>query len=286
MLNLLNKLLFIIGLLLSVNAMAQSGWTRSKGSFFGKLDFSHLSANTFYTPQGVALETSTFRQSSLNWFGEYGISDRWTLITSMPLLRSNSFETTESVYGMGDLKLEFKYRLFSDSNWPVAVSIAPEIPIGRRNAFASSKDNPQDRINLPTGDGEFNIWGTIAASKSIGKAYFSAYGAYNFRTQYEGLSFRDLYQFGVEFGVNPIHNLWLNTKLRAQFSTGESQYPELGFVRGDGTTYTLYSIEAFYKFSKNIGMAATFLSGSDFISPYRNIYIAPFFSLGIIYEKQ
>lgn len=272
-------------MLLSVNAVAQSGWTRSKGGFFGKLDFSHLSADTYYTPQGVALETSIFRQTSLNWYGEYGISDRWTLITSMPLLRNNSFETTESVYGMGDLKLEIKYRLFSNSDWPIAISIAPELPIGRRNAFAASKDNPQERINLPTGDGEFNIWGTIAASKSIGKAYGSIFGAYNFRTQYEGLSFRDLYQFGIELGVSPMYNLWLNAKLRAQFSTGESQYPELGFIRGDGTTYTLYSLEAFYKMNENIGVAATFLSGSDFIAPFRNIYIAPFFSIGFIYEK-
>ncbi len=279
------KMMIFIGLTAFSTASAQSGWTRPKGSFFGKIDLSNLSANTYFSPTGTKLTTNTFRQTSVNFYGEYGLYNRLTLIAAAPLLRLNSFVGTETVAGQGDLRLELKYRLTKNDQIPIALSIAPELPTGRRNAFSNSKTMAGERINLPTGDGELNFWTTLAVSKSFEKAYFSGFAAYNFRTSYEGLAFRDLYQFGIEGGWNPARRLWLNAKLRAQFSTGESLHPELGFVRGDGTTYTLASAEAFYKFNKNWGAAVTFLTGGDWLAPLKNIYVAPYFSVGVVYEK-
>lgn len=265
-------------------ANAQSGWTRNPHQWFLKLDVSHLSSDNYYNPNGNLLNTSTFQQTSLNFYGEYGIRDRLTLIAQAPLLRMNRFETTETALGQGDLRVEAKYRL-SGNKWPLSISVAPEFPTGRANAFAANKAFPDESINLPTGDGEFNVWTTVAASKSMGKTYASVFAAYNFRTAYKGKSFRDLYQFGAELGFNPWKPLWVNAKLRAQFSEGRSKHPELGFVRGDGTTYTLASIEAFYKLTPKLGLALAYLSGGNWVAPFRNIYIAPYFSLGIVYEQ-
>ncbi len=264
--------------------MAQGGWTRTHKSWFVKLDGSHLNAERYFNPNGEAVKTSAFRQTSLNLYAEYGFRPRLSFIVQAPLLRLNSFETAAVAAGVGDLRVEAKYRLTSN-RFPVSVSIAPEIPTGRANAYAANKMFPDDRINLPTGDGEFNVWTTLAASKAFGKMYASAFTAYNFRTQYKGKRFRDLYQFGAEIGYNPWKPLWINAKLRAQFSNGESQHSDLGFVRGDATTYTLVSTEAFYKINKKWGVSATYLTGSDWIVPFRNIYIAPYFSLGVVYER-
>lgn len=264
--------------------MAQGGWTRAQKSWFLKFDASHLNADRYVNPNGGELKTSAFRQTTFNLYGEYGFRKRLTFIINAPLLRLNSFETTEIAAGIGDLRLEAKYRL-TGNRFPVSVSIAPELPTGRANAYARNKAFPDDRINLPTGDGEFNVWATIAASKSFGKFYASAFTAYDFRTKYEGKKFRDLYQFGAEIGFNPWKPLWVNAKLRAQYSNGNSLHPELGFVRGDATTYTLASMEALYKFSKKWGVSATYLTGGDWIAPFRNIYLAPYFSIGVVYER-
>jgi hypothetical protein len=244
-----------------------------------------LKADDYYTPSGVKLVTNTFSQQSINLYAEYGITNKFTSILSMPLIRINGFSTSNSVIGNGDAKIEFKYRLTPENSLPISISIAPELPIGRANALASSTTNPLDKINLPTGDGEFNVWSQIALSIPLKKIYLSTYGAYNLRTKYEGLAFRDLYQLGFEFGANPINNLWVNAKIKGQFATSESQHPELGFVRGDATTFTLISAEIFYKFSKNIGASATFLSGNELLAKFKNIYIAPYFSVGVIYQK-
>ncbi len=280
----MKKVFFFSLLFLPLVASAQSGWTRRAQAWFLKLDASHLSADHYYNPNGDELKTSVFRQTSINLYGEYGFRPRLTFIVHAPLLRLNRFETTSVAAGVGDLRLEAKYRL-TGNQLPVSVSLAAELPTGRANAYAANKTFPDDRINLPTGDGEFNVWATLAASKSFGKTYASAFAAYDFRTQYQGKKFRDLYQFGAEIGYNPWKPLWLNAKLRAQFSNGLSQHPELGFVRGDGTTYTLVSTEAFYKFSPHWGMSATYLTGSNWIAPFRNIYIAPYFSVGVVYER-
>ena len=231
------------------------------------------------------LETSELRQSSINFYGEYGLKDHLALIVQGPLLRINSFETTEAVFGQGDLRLDLKYRLI-EKTIPTSISAGIELPTGRANAFATSLEVPEESINLPTGDGEFNFWTTLAASKSLNKWYASAFAAFNFRTSYEGESFQNLYKIGGEVGYQPIANLFLNTKLQAQYSTGESESPALGFLRGDATSFTLFSAEAMYFFKENWGLSGTFFTGNDWLAPYRNIYIAPFFSVGIIYQQK
>lgn len=279
------KNILLVGLALCpLLTTAQSGWTRDPKGFFLKLDGSFLNSSTYYNPNGEQVKTNAFRQNSLNFYGEYGVREKLTFIVQVPLLRLNSFETTSTVAGFGDLRLEAKYRL-TGNKFPLAISIAPELPTGRANAYASNKQFPDDRINLPTGDGEWNVWTTLAASKSFGNCYASVFTAYDFRTRYAGKKFRNLSQFGVEFGYHPWTPLWVNAKIRAQFSEGKSRYPELGFVRGDATTYTLLSGEAFYKINKTWGVAATFLTGNDWIAPFRNIYLAPYFSVGVVYEK-
>lgn len=264
---------------------AQGGWVRGKSELFSKVDYTHFNSTTYYAPNGDKIATAQFRQRELNVYGEYGITSRFTSILQMPLLRANSSENTNVVYGLGDAKIELKYRLTPDNKIPIAISIVPELPIGRSNAFAKAKSNPLDIINLATGDGEWNVWSTVAASIPLGKVYFSAYGSYNFRTKYEGKDFQDIYQIGGEIGGNLIPNFWVNAKVKAQYSTGEGQHPELTFVRGDATTYTLLSAEALYFLTKNWGISATFLTGSDVLSNRKNIFLSPYLSIGIIYKN-
>jgi hypothetical protein len=281
-------ILIVFNLVLFILPMgAQSGWTKEKGKYFTKLDFSNFVSTAYFNPSGNQLLTSEFRQRSVHFYGEYGITDRFTIIGSMPLLRLNSFETTKTVAGIGDLRLEFKYKPFKNLKLPMAVSIAPELPTGRKNAFAENKFIPGEKINLPAGDGEFNIWGTLAVSLPFSKkGYTSFYGSYNLRTAFEGLDFQDLYQVGFEIGYNPFKSFWLNAKLRSQYTIADSEHPELAFVRGDATTYTLLSAEAFYKINDRFGISATFLTGNEWLASFQNIYIAPYFSVGVIYEKK
>jgi hypothetical protein len=205
-------LLFCIS---SLCVYSQSGWTRQRNTFFVKASFNLFSSSEYYTPDGDNLETTLFNQQSLNLYGEYGISDRLTAIVSFPLLKLNSFENTEIASGVGDLKVEAKYALLR-KNIPLSLAVAPEFPIGSENNFAQNKLSVIDQINLPTGDGEFNVWSTLAASHSFHPLpiYVSLSTAYNFRTQYDGFAFRDQVKFNFEVGYKVIDKIWLNGILR------------------------------------------------------------------------
>ena len=91
-------------LFFSLTVQSQSGWTKNKGEFFGKLDFARLSTDKYYSPNGTALITNVFNQNSINVYAEYGLHNRWTAILNAPIWRQNSFETTDKVNGIGDLR--------------------------------------------------------------------------------------------------------------------------------------------------------------------------------------
>lgn len=266
--------------LLPFLSQAQSGWIPAKGDLFLKSDLFLFRASNYVNPEGNSVTTSTFSQYTLHVYGEYGLGKGFALLGYMPLLRWNQFETTNPVIGQGDLKVELKYQL-PTGNIPVAISIAPEFPTGRSEAFAANPSIPGDGIILPTGDGEFNVWTTVAASKSLNKSYVSAYGSYNFRTTYKGLAFRDLWQVGIELGWNPIDQLWLSLKSRVQGSVGESQHPELGFVRGDATTFTGLTIGGMYQLNDQWGLATEIGGSLPGLIPFRNIYVAPYYGFGV-----
>ena len=262
---------------------AQSGWTQPKGEGFFKADASFFNSDRLVLATGAELETSIFEQYSLNAYAEYGVSDRLTLIASAPLLRANRFEDTDYAVGQGDLQLGGKYGLLTGST-PVSLELLAGIPTGRADAFADNREFADNEINLPTGDGEFDVWSTLAVSRAFGKAYASAYGAYNFRTVYEGDEFQDLYALGGELGYKPIDRLLLIAKVRSQLTTGRSESPTLSFLRGDATTFAQVQLEGMYWLNEHWILAACVANTNDWVTPTRNLYVGTSVSVGVAYE--
>jgi hypothetical protein len=272
---------------IAVEAFTQSGWTRKKSTYFIKASFNIFSSENFYNPAGGKLITTSFNQQSLALYGEYGISDKLTTIVDFPLLKLNSFENTETVTGIGDLKIEFKYALLT-KKVPLAISVAPEFPTGSQDNFAKNTQSNLgfvERINLPTGDGEFNVWTTLAASHSFHPLpiYVSLSTAYNFRTQYNGFSFRDQVKFNFEAGYKLLDKVWLNGTLSAQTSIGKER-GATDFIRGEGTEFTAFGFGAAYEVVKHWSISLQTWGYTDLIFDRKNIYSAPTYSIGVFYE--
>src|SRR5690606_41056506 len=123
----------MLALLLSASAIAlchaQGGWTQPAGGIFVKVDWSYLNAAEYATPDGERIETEAFIQNNVNLYAEFGLTSRLTLLVQGPLLRSQRFATTTSATGMGDLRMDLKYRLTSDC-LPVSLSVGAEMPTG------------------------------------------------------------------------------------------------------------------------------------------------------------
>lgn len=270
--------------MMSTCLYSQSGWTRKKNTYFLKASVNLFSSDTYYTPDGEKLTTTQFRQQAISFYGEYGITDRLNVIVNFPMLKANSYETTEPVVGIGDLKVEFKYALLI-KKIPLTIGIAPEFPTGSANNFSKSKINSIDQINLPTGDGEFNVWTTLAASHSFYPvpAYISLSTAYNYRTQYKGFTFRDQVKFNLEVGYKLLDKIWLNGTISAQSSVSKSN-GTTDFIRGEGTEFTAFGLGAAYEFVKHWSVSLETWAYSDIVFNQKNIYSAPTYSIGVFYE--
>jgi len=280
------KIILLPLFLLLVQALqAQSGWTRTAGGFYLQTDVSVFSSDDYYTVDGMLFSSDTrFRSQALKIYSEYGWTERLTLLGSFPVLKSNSFNTTDRVTGVGDIRLGAKYGLLKQI--PVSIAVEAEIPTGDGTSFAQANEpnalGIRERINLPTTDGEFNVWTTLAASQSTpsGKTYGSLFGSINFRTE----NFSNQLQAGLEAGQLLFDKLWIIGKLQLQERLSDEPQQGVSFLYGEGTTYTAYSFTAFLNLSDHWKLTATYFDYSDFLIDKRNIYDGATFSLGVAVE--
>lgn len=268
--------------LIPFQSFSQSGWTKGKGEIFGKISYQTFQSDEYFTLSGVRLNTTEFSQRCIGVYGEYGITDELTLIVDWPAFKSQKFETTETITGIGDLKLGLKYRL--PVKFPITISVIPELPIGPANSFASNKIIADDVINLPTGDGEFNLYTILAASHSFDPIpiYINAYIAHNLRTEYEGISLGNQLMEGIEVGGQPIKNIWIKGGLMLQ-QTYQAPEGVVSFVRGDGTEFTSWTAGLYYQFSKNWGVDANVIGYLE-RQGLKNIYSGTVFAFGVVYD--
>jgi hypothetical protein len=272
----------VFALFLPQNTSAQGGWVKAPQEYFIQLGVSQLSSKNYYNLDGERqTSVNTFRQTSLQLYGEYGISGRLTGIVQCPVLRAHSYNTTNTVVGIGDARLSLKYGLWQHPA-AIALLVAAELPTGAKNKYAVSKKANElgykERANLGTGDGEWNFWNTLAVSYSFypKPAYLSFYGGYNLRTK----AFSDQYEFGGEAGYTFAKTVWfgLKSSVRKTRNGGVIRAP---FFRGEGTEYTATSVALAYQWPSGLGIVAEYFDYSDLIVKRRNIYSAPILTIGI-----
>jgi hypothetical protein len=270
-----------LALLLTLSAQAQSGWTRAQGEVFAQLNVGGFSTSQYSNLAGDQIETSRFRQGFISIYGEYGLRPRWTIVVNGPLVKAQGFETTETVVGLGDLMVGVTYGLLRGA-FPVTLTLMPEFPTGPANLFAQNRLISFEQINLPTGDGEFNVHGLVAGSHSFYPApvYVNAHLRYNLRTQYAGEPFQDQAGAGMEVGAQAWSRLWIRLRLTAQTSLGDA--PRMvDFVRGEGTTFTAWGAGLGYPLTDHWGLDLSYQGYLNGPIPRRNLYNGQVLSLGL-----
>ncbi|MFK8056168.1 MAG: hypothetical protein AB8F78_08640 [Saprospiraceae bacterium] len=270
-------------LLLCVSMSAQSGWLKPKGEGYAQLSAVVFSSDNYYNLNGDQLTTTKYQSYGITGYAEYGLSDKFNLLFNGPLLRQQAFSTSEATYGVGDVRIGGKYALHAN-DWPISIAVEAELPLSPETQFARNdvQNIPGfiDQINLPASDGEFNVWTTLAASRSLSeKSFVSAFGAFNLRT--EGLSHQFL--TAVEVGYKFFDKLYVMGKLSAQRSIGEPT-AGLSFVRGESVAYTAAGLTLFYEINEHFNLVASGTTYSDLIFSRKNIYSGTPLSVGVAYK--
>ena len=273
-------------LLIQISSFAQSGWVRNKGGYFVQGSVSAFSSDKYYNVNGELQSSAAgtnFNTYAFKLYGEYGITNRLTGLLNLPLIKSNGLSTTENVYGVGDLRIGAKYQI--TKSIPFSFSVEAEIPTGKGENLATHKKandlGIREQINLPTTDGEFNVWSTLALSSSTksGKYYGSIFTSLNLRT--EGLSHQ--LKSGVEIGSFWFDKLWVIGKLNFQESLSNDPEP-VPFLYGEGSEFTTYAFTAIYKLNQHFDLTAEYADYAGFITSQKNIYDGASFSIGLALE--
>jgi len=274
----------VLVLVLVQPVMAQSGWVRKKGETFSQLSYAGYTSDTYYNLEGEQVETAEFYQHNLYLYSEYGISEKLSILMNVPLMRAQGFSTTESVWGIGDLRLDAKYGFFQEV-LPIAVSLGVEVPWAKPNRLAANEDGFSS-IDLPTGDGEWNIHAGLSISQSLHPlpAYVNLSGGYNKRTSFEGQNFKDQWTVNTQLGYQFFDKVWLQVQLGVQQSI---EKPEglVSFVRGDGSAFTQYGLNLSYLLNDAWGLGLQYYNNADFIIERVNVYESATLGFSVFFQK-
>lgn len=280
------RIVIIAGLLFSAltpSAFA-NGWPRPKGAGFYKLDFSFIRARSYYGPDGNVYDINgagtLLGNYTTAFYGEYGVTDKWTAIAYVPFLVRNTVnEGVGAVTGevlqpglentaFGDIDLGVRYGLLKKDAWVLSSSLWLGIPSG-------DYTNPD---LLYSGDGEWNQQLRIEWGYGAARWYATGYLGVNNRTK----GFSEEFRYHAEAGY------WLlkNTLLASVKLAGIES-----FNNGDpsGTSNGLFANNVEY-ISPQFGLAwernqrwgiSTLVAGAF---AGRNALAAPSVSVGVYYK--
>ncbi|MFC4722953.1 hypothetical protein ACFO5O_11510 [Geojedonia litorea] len=199
------------------SSMMFSQWVKPKGKGYYKLSAWYLEYDQHYTDTGEKDPNVTRGNFNINFYGDYGITDKLDVIAYIPFF-SRTFQnevrsgTTgdlitpgEALNSIGDIDLGLEYGILNTEKVAFSGSLIFGLPTGN-NARGSDG-------SYQTGDGEFNqfIKLNVGLPFSLGNApmYSKVYVGFNNRTK----DFSDEFRTGLEVGINLLNQkLWLISK--------------------------------------------------------------------------
>jgi hypothetical protein len=283
----MHNLRYYLCFLFSVTAtslLLAGGWPQPKGHAYLKLYEWWIVADQHYTDQGKIDPNTTNGVFNTIFYGEYGVTDRLTVVASVPLFSRAYFNNTisgttgetiipgEAINGIGDADIGLKYGI---PNMPLAMSamVVLGLPLGDESGGSTG--------SLQTGDGEFNQMLQIDAGQgfTIGDApaYANIYAAFNNRTN----GYSDEVRAGIEAGVNIFdQKLWLTGRLYTvqSMKNGERNFKNNGTsIFANNSEHITISPEVAYKITPNFGVGVS----AGFALYGEIIFARPSYSVGV-----
>ncbi len=264
-------------------------WPQRKGFGYFKLSEWWIVFDRHYTDSGLTDPNVTTGIFNTSFYGEYGVTDRFTVGINAPLLSRtymNNLRSTatdeiivpgEAINTIGDIDLAFKYGLTKPgAKIPISATLTLGLPTGKTSGGSQG--------NLQTGDGEFNQLFQIDAGTGFKlnnvSAYASTYVGINHRTK----EFSEEFRFGLEFGVGLFkEKLWVNSKfnLLESFQNGATAETTTSTsLFANNAEYAAISFEAAYYIKKGWGISAGY--GTAFRGQI--IAAAPSYNVGVFFD--
>ena len=127
--------LFMVSIMIfvSLDSCFAGAWTLKKGAMYNKLTANYFYADKEFDESGNKHDFESngdFEDGNLNYYMEYGLMDKLTLITSLyyKYLKREDDTVEMKTYGIGDIDLGMKYKLLEGSNGILSAQGLIKIP--------------------------------------------------------------------------------------------------------------------------------------------------------------
>jgi protein XagA len=276
------SLILILAFLATPSVSTAQAWAKSKGAGFYKLDYSVIRATDVYDKTGEVVPFRTLTNHAASFYGEYGITDKLTVMAYVPFFVRNTVNATKGAQtgniiepaiannNFGDVDLAFRYGLYNKNGIAVSANLFLGLPTG----------DAKQSDGLFTGDGEFNQMLKIAVGTGKSKWWTQAAVGYNNRTKGFSSEFRYDFEFGYKF---------FNDRLLAMFKINGIESLNNGTAKEASTGLFSNNVEFmgigpellyYINKKKNMGVSFRFAGAAK----GQNVLAAPSTAFGVFAE--
>lgn len=252
----MKKLFKLTILLISFTAFSQSPWTQEKGKFYTQLSFTAING---YSALFGNPDYNTEREISdrtLQFFGEYGLSDKTSLLLNLPYklveagdLTSTSLAsiTNSGTEGsLGNIELGLKHNFYK-KKWVLSGQFSIEANTGSFDATTG----------LRTGYDAWTFTPMFLAGRGFGKTYVQGFIGANIRTNDYSSNFR----IGGELGRKLGKRIWLIgfLDISSSFKNGDIVLPTENLATGlyvNDQEFGAFGLKAIGEFTDKFGITA------------------------------
>ena len=275
--------------LLVLGAFAPSGssqgaWTQDAGGAFVQVSFARIGPyDTLYRRGGADFRTGReIDESSVEVYGEYGLTDDWTLVCNVPLRSVEAGALIDSptiqpvtvqsgtLTELGNLTLGVRRQIAAGATaWATHLDL--ELPTG----------SAEDSSGLSTGLDAITLRPTISVGRGLGRAYVQGYAGVSVRSN----DYSSDWRLGAETGCQVTDDLLVavTIDLVESFKNGDVSLPSERLQTGlflNDQEYVSPGIKGLYQITDSFGLSASMrgaLSGN-------NVPKSPFVAFGITFR--
>lgn len=232
-------------------------WTQQKGKGYFQIGSQILRANQFYEPGGNKIDITTLGDYTVTFYGEYGITNKLTVIGSLPVFRRITLNRVEGINsgtelfggdtknGISDFDIGVKYSIAKFGSTVMSASLTIGIPVG---------DNKQ-KNGLYTGDGEWNQQLSVGIGHSFsGPFYFSADAGFNNRV--EGYSDEVRYNLEIGYSWEKFIFIMKANGVETLRNGVDAVLGGAGGLFANNQQYLVFGPEIVYSFNESLGVNA------------------------------
>lgn len=208
---------------------AFAAWTQPKGYAYNQLTIGYYVTDEKYTTlqldsDGVVtgfpvdnhkVPSAKFSSTKITYYGEYGITDKLTIYTSIPYDWQRSDDTMryaaeDGPYGVGDINLGIRHSLIDNiAGTGVLMSFQGEVKI------PEAYDCGLITTHLSLGDCQYDATVALLFGRGLGKGYAWLNTGYKFRfenDEFDPATFTPSDQIKISFGGGYAVTSWLSIR--------------------------------------------------------------------------